>query len=85
MMYVLLFFWTIGLACFCCFLITCTVKNVSKCKSGHYIVILDMQFIEGGIKKESGSNDEGSDNRNESETNGTNVNGLDSLHLAEQV
>lgn len=44
-----------------------------------------MQFIEGGIKKESGSNDEGSDDRNESETNGTNVNGFDSLHLAEQV
>lgn len=44
-----------------------------------------MQFIEGGIKNESGPNDEGSDDRNESEVNGTNVSGLDSLHLAEQV
>ena len=61
------------------------MKNVSKCKLGHYIVILDMQFIEGGIKNESGPNDEGSDDRNESEVNGTNVSGLDSLHLAEQV
>ncbi|KDO49755.1 hypothetical protein CISIN_1g042394mg [Citrus sinensis] len=43
-----------------------------------------MQFIEGGIKNESGPNDEGSDDRNESEVNGTNVSGLDSLHLAEQ-
>ncbi|KAH9726497.1 non-specific serine/threonine protein kinase [Citrus sinensis] len=42
-------------------------------------------FIEGGIKNESGPNDEGSDDRNESEVNGTNVSGLDSLHLAEQI
>ncbi|KAH9726498.1 non-specific serine/threonine protein kinase [Citrus sinensis] len=32
-------------------------------------------FIEGGIKNESGPNDEGSDDRNESEVNGTNVSG----------
>lgn len=46
--------------------------------------LLYQQFI-GGNEKDLGSDNEGSDDSNVCELNETNVNGVDSLHLVEQV